>query len=294
MEAPKPPCPPGHSPMLAMPTSGRQRSHPSPVPAAPPRAALRLRGAQPGHTADLGGRSERKVLTPAGPSGQRTNYRVLAVLTVARSGDTSSQEPRSRPTGALGLGAGHGREGRAGPSGVGRGGAPSSTLSPGGARARPVPLLRQLVIGTGPDSPSAFDAATALVKPCTPAPPRPRVTRHKPTRHSARAGGSPRVPEPLGHAGAVRLPTPRPEHPPAVSGREGVRLRGPDGAGTGEQRRHSCGEQSCGPRQGRGRELPGSPSRPNSGVIPPTATGHRTGGPVTQTTHLPSREPSPG
>lgn len=102
------------------------------------------------------------------------------------------------------------------------------------------------------------------------------------------------MPEPLGHAGAVRLPTPRPEHPPAVSGREGVRLRGPDGAGTGEQRRHSCGEQSCGPRQGRGRGLPGSPSRPDSGVIPPTATGHRTGGPVTQTTHLPSREPSPG
>lgn len=138
MEAPKPPCPPGHSPMLAMPTSGRQRSHPSPVPAAPPRAALQLRGARPGHTAGLGGRSERKVLTPAGPSGQRTNYRVPAVLTVARSGDTSSQEPRSRPTGALGLGAGHGREGRAGPSGAGRGGAPSSTLSPGGVlRRRP-------------------------------------------------------------------------------------------------------------------------------------------------------------
>lgn len=126
MEAPKPPCPPGHSPMLAMPTSGRQRSHPSPVPAAPPRAALRLRGACPGHTAGLGGRSERKVLTPAGPSGQRTNYRVPAVLTVARSGDISSQEPRSRPTGALGLGAGHGREGRAGPSGAGRAGSPSA------------------------------------------------------------------------------------------------------------------------------------------------------------------------
>lgn len=122
MEAPKPPRPSRRSPVLAMPTSGQQRArllHPLGQHSGFGAHAL---ATQP--VCGAGWRGGFSCLL--GQLGK--NYRVLAVLNWPGMGTPASRSHAPGPTDALGLGAGHGQKGRAGPSGMGAGQGPRAAL----------------------------------------------------------------------------------------------------------------------------------------------------------------------